>query len=329
MRKTIIAFLTIASIACTSLNAQAAINYLPGVRQEMSSSSFWSKRQEDRSKVLLDSKQINRLNKKIMKTPATNMFALKRQPVSLNGIELSNQLYEAAKNEVSNFIDEKYDEYGNITGADYYEDMVNNCINPDATENQYIRYAIVVNRANLLAFPTEKAILDDPGDNDFDNLFLSSVPVNEPVIIRSVSADGKYYHVYSDYCPGWISVEDVAICANKKEWLDAWDFPEKKLLVVYGSRISTEDSRTNPDVARRRLSMGTRLELVSGKKRGKVALSDLNEISLGNIVFDGTTYLGHRLSLNGNVVGSLVLGRGITFDDKLVENLETLFKAMV
>jgi hypothetical protein len=69
--------------------------------------------------------------------------------------------------------------------------------------------------------------------------------------------------------------------------------------------------------------------LASGKKRGKVALSDLNEISLGNIVFDGTTYLGHRLSLNGNVVGSLVLGRGLTFDDKLVENLETLFKAMV
>ena len=46
------------------------------------------------------------------------------------------------------------------------------------------------------------------------------------------------------------------------------------------------------------------------------------------IVFDGTTYLGHRLSLNGTVVGSLALGRGLTFDDKLVENLETLFKVM-
>ena len=71
------------------------------------------------------------------------------------------------------------------------------------------------------------------------------------------------------------------------------------------------------------------MKITFRKKRGKVALSDLNEISLGDIVFDGTTYLGHRLSLNGNVVGSLVLGRGITFDDKLVENLETLFKAMV
>ena len=270
MRKTIITFLTIASVACTSLNAQAAINYLPGVKQEMSSSSFWSSRQNDRSKILLDSKQISRLNKKIMKTPATNMFDLKNQPASLNGIELSNQLYESAKNEVSAFIDEKYDEYGNITGADYYEDMVNNCKNPDAVENQFIRYAITVNRTNLLAFPTEKAILDDPGDNDFDNLFLSSVTVNEPVVVRSVSADGKYYQVYTDFCPGWISAEDIAICENRKEWLDAWDFPENRLLVVYGSRISTEDSRTNPDVARRRLSMGTRLELVTGQKRGSM-----------------------------------------------------------
>ena len=68
--------------------------------------------------------------------------------------------------------------------------------------------------------------------------------------------------------------------------------------------------------------------LASPKKRGKVALDNLTEISLGSVVFDGTTYLGHRLSLNGTVVGSLALGRGLTFDDKLVENLETLFKAM-
>lgn len=68
---------------------------------------------------------------------------------------------------------------------------------------------------------------------------------------------------------------------------------------------------------------------LSGRKTGKVALDNLNEISLGDVVFDGTSYLGHRLSINGVVPGSLILGKGITFDDKLVENLETLFKALV
>ena len=72
--------------------------------------------------------------------------------------------------------------------------------------------------------------------------------------------------------------------------------------------------------------------LFSARNQGKVALADLNEISLGNWVMGSgtdTSYLGHRLSINDEVVGTLVLGRYMTFDDKLVENLETLFKAMM
>lgn len=66
----------------------------------------------------------------------------------------------------------------------------------------------------------------------------------------------------------------------------------------------------------------------SSKKRGKMALDNLTEISLGQVVFDGTTYCGHRFSINGETIGSLALGKGLTFDDKLVKNLETLFKAL-
>ena len=70
---------------------------------------------------------------------------------------------------------------------------------------------------------------------------------------------------------------------------------------------------------------------LSSKKRGKVALNDLNEISLGDFVMGSgtdTSYLGHRLLINGTVIGTLVLGKGLTFDSNLVENLQQLFKAM-
>ena len=72
--------------------------------------------------------------------------------------------------------------------------------------------------------------------------------------------------------------------------------------------------------------------LLSARNQGKVALTDLHEISLGNWVMGSgtdTSYLGHRLSINDNVVGTLVLGRYMSFDKKLVENLETLFKVLV
>lgn len=71
--------------------------------------------------------------------------------------------------------------------------------------------------------------------------------------------------------------------------------------------------------------------IFSGKKTGKVALDSLNEISLGDWVMGSgtdTSYLGHRLSINGNVIGTLMLGK-YTFDEKLIENLDTLFKALV
>lgn len=69
----------------------------------------------------------------------------------------------------------------------------------------------------------------------------------------------------------------------------------------------------------------------SSKITGKVALCDVNQISLGDWIMGSgtdTSYLGHRLSINGAEVGTLLLGKYYSFDDKLVENLKQLFKAL-
>jgi len=68
---------------------------------------------------------------------------------------------------------------------------------------------------------------------------------------------------------------------------------------------------------------------MSSRNMGKIALDDIHEISIGKPVFDMTTYCGHRFSINGQVVGTLILGGAYTFDENLVENLELLFKALV
>lgn len=254
----------------TSVTSEAGINYISGVKPQMNTASYWSARQKDKNKVLLSMKQIHALNARIRREKASNMTDLKKVAPYLNGVLVSQKLYEAAAKETNGFVGRKYDANGALTEADYYTDMVENCRNPAATENQPVQYGIAVKETNLLAYPTDKAILDDPGDNDFDNLFLSSLRVNEPVVIRSVSADGNYFHVWSGCCSGWVAAGDVAVCADRSEWLAGWDIPDRKVLVVYGSRISTEDSRTSPEVAGRRLNMGTTLELVSGKARGSL-----------------------------------------------------------
>ena len=84
------------------------------------------------------------------------------------------------------------------------------------------------------------------------------------MLIYTTSRDGKYYLARSRDCSGWIPAEDVALCQNREEWLSAWDIPADKVLVVYGNKEYTDASNSAPDTARRMLTQGTTLELVTG-----------------------------------------------------------------
>ena len=139
--------------------------------------------------------------------------------------------------------------------------MINNTQSSDTT-NHSVSYGIVVNRTTLRVLPTDDPILDDPGDLDFDNIYNTGLRVNEPVVIRSSSADKKFYYAVSESTSGWLPAEDVTICSDRESWLDAWDHESSELLVVYGSKLMTEDSYTTPETANRLLTMGTTLEIV-------------------------------------------------------------------
>ena len=85
--------------------------------------------------------------------------------------------------------------------------------------------------------------------------------MNEPLVITSVSSDGNYYLAKSISCSGWVAAADVALCADKDEWLSAWDFSPEKMLVVYGDKLYTEMSLTGAQTSNLLLTMGTVLEL--------------------------------------------------------------------
>lgn len=121
-------------------------------------------------------------------------------------------------------------------------------------------YAIAVHRTQLRTFPSPKAIWDDPTDADFDYQYLSGIRVNEPLVITSVSADGKYYLAKSICCSGWVPAEDVAVCKDKAEWLSAWDIAPENVLVVYADKVYTETSISGAQTSGLMLTMGTVLE---------------------------------------------------------------------
>ncbi len=242
----------------------AGVSYMPGVTAEMSDPAFWSSRQEDPREVILTQEEIQAVNAGIIEKSGTMVMDLKSAPETFNGPAQNEAIRTSATADAQYYSGWTYGADGKKIEWSGFQAMIDNCIDPRATADMPVRYGVAVKRTVLQVFPSDCPLMDDPADPDFDYQSLSAVCVNDPVLIYLTSADGKYYMARSRDCSGWLPVEDVALCADKAEWLSAWDLPSEKLLVVYGNKTYTDTSNTHPETARRMLTQGTALELVEG-----------------------------------------------------------------
>lgn len=236
------------------------VEYLPGVTEEMTKSAYWADRMDEPDKLLANAGEIAAINAAALTAQGTNMNDLRNQPETVDGKALAQALKASAEANAEYYLGWTYSSDGKEADQAFYDRMIANSADPKAQESQPVCFAVAVVRTQLLTFPSEEAILDDPADLDFDYQNLSAIRVNEPVVIRASSADGKYYAVLTDSASGWVRAEDLAVCADKAEWLSAWDIPAEKAVVIYGDRVWTSASNAQPETAKRMLTMGTVLE---------------------------------------------------------------------
>lgn len=253
--------ITIASFIMASFIAQqvcaSGISYLPDVTAEMSETSYWTENDD----LLMTYKEIEELNALTISSKGTNMYDLKNQPETTDGIALNERIKNSSLADASYYLGWTY--HGNEKLAEQadYDILIENTQNPNPLKEQPIKYAVAVRRTELRAFPSDIPIWDDPTDKECDYQYLTSIRVNEPLVITSVSSDGNYYLAKSISCSGWVAAADVALCADKDEWLSAWDFSPEKMLVVYGDKLYTEMSLTGAQTSNLLLTMGTVLEI--------------------------------------------------------------------
>lgn len=252
---TIVSFLMVSFIA--QQVCAAGISYLPDVTAEMSEPSYWTENDDS----LMTYKEIEELNALTISTNGTNMYDLKNQPEKVDGIALNEGIKKSSLADVSYYLGWTY--LGNEKLAEQadYDILIDNTQNPNPLQAQPVKYAVAVCRTVLRTFPSDIPIWDDPADKECDYQYLTGIRVNEPLVITSVSSDGNYYLAKSISCSGWVAAADVAVCADKDEWLSAWDFPPEKTLVVYGDKVYTETSLTGVQTSNLLLTMGTVLEL--------------------------------------------------------------------
>jgi hypothetical protein len=263
--------------------SMAAVIYMPDVTKEMSSAGYWSDKMKEPDKILADNEKLSEIQKAIYDAKSTNTKDLTKPACELfndvseddtfNGQAAGDALKSSALADAITAYSPaywcRYDAAGNYISTQdealngYYKPMIDNCKDEDAKEVMHVRYAVCTTRSCITMFPSDQPLHDAPTDPDYDFRFLSTVRVNEPLIIKAESNDGKYYQATSSCVSGWIPAEDVAVCANRQEWLDAWDLDSDELLVVCDDKVRTEESNYQPETSNMLLPMGTCLALAT------------------------------------------------------------------
>ncbi len=252
--------------------AAAATNggHASGIQPGMEKASFWKERiAESADTVLMTAEEIAAMNERIVEAPGTYVFDLTKIEKTYNAAELRKSLAGGAIPTGEFYVKGKKIDNESYFSA-IYETIEKTGYSAPKRENTY---AVAVRHANLKAFPTND-VIGDSADDANDEMQSSALLVNEPFVIRQkCEREGDiFYWGYSDHVDGWVNGKDLAICANREEWLDAWQVKTdgKDFLVVTQDKLVLDQSLTVPETSGVELMIGTVLKLVEAENIPKM-----------------------------------------------------------
>ena len=228
---------------------------MEGVDPMMLSASFWSSFPGN-NQVLMRADEIQAFNNDCLDNPDCNMNRLELIEPVYDGIKMRKNLsgFSSTKNLFLN---------GKPVPAAFYEDIRAQITGANVSSAMNVGYGICINRCAMKSLPCEQALADDVTDPEWDELALSPVLYNEPVVVYFTTANGKFTYIKSVLSEGWVPTDCIVLCHSKEEWLAATN-PEN-FIIVTGDRIQTENSY-NAAHSNITLEMGNKLELCYGEE---------------------------------------------------------------
>ena len=265
-RKWIVLLIMTMTVGSAGRQVMAEQNrYMPYVEEKMCRPGYWAaKEPELGNTVLAELSDLEAINQSILDTPDCCMTDLKKVRKYYRQKAFYRSLWASAFSDAVAVTGSVH--YGmdseELEGAKIYK-LLGNIGAEEGAELARLQYGICVRRTDLKALPTDVLATDELGDLDYNFFQMSALRVNEPVVVKAFSKDGKYCYCDADCVSGWALAKDIAICEDKEEWLDAWDIPNEEAVVVTQSRIYLEESNINPAVNGVSLPMGTVLRRVA------------------------------------------------------------------
>ncbi len=211
--------------------------------------SYWINRLDNPDAVVLTSLEIGALNRTILEK-TDQMADIASLPPAVSHEQLIEYLLYDPIPDVTRF-----DLHGKRIKKEFFAKLYRNMNLGEVRESNEVKFAVVVRRADIRAFPTDEPVLKWPGSLEFDTVQYSSVYPPERVALLHTSRDGRWGFFQTGTVRGWMRLDNVAFEEREKA-----DVAAGKPLVVTGSHVNVYSDRKLEKLLAR-LPMGDALQL--------------------------------------------------------------------
>jgi len=253
---------------------------------------FWRKNLKNGDAVIMNSNDITKYNKEMLRKQPTTNYDLKIYPKSVKGTALQAMLQE-------NDFPTGYVNGQSISGSFKNQILSNMNLGAVAAANP-VKWGLAVRRSSLRLYPSVEGVFDDADEQEFDSLQATIINPGEAVAILHRSADLKWNFVQSNNYRGWVLADNIAE-TSYKEWLK-WQNPDR-FLVVTAAELNLQ---VNSEALL--LEMGSHLPVV-GKDKNNYIVQLPQRQGDGKAVFtkkmisaDGQVHLGNLPYTRANII---------------------------
>ena len=269
MKKVICVLCALAFVILVPFEVLAASNigYVTGVTSEMCSSNYWAGKSKNADKIIMTPEEIAGYNQLAIDASGTNCYDIENIAVSYDAEAYAERLINSIESDYKTR--DLYIGTEKLDNRAYFDSLkqavADTSWKNDASGTRDILYGICTKQADVMALPCSDVILyslEDP-DSEYQ---LGALKVNDAVVIKQkCDYEGEtYYYVIYNHLYGWVNAKNLAVCADKQEWLDSWKVAVDgdDFIVVTQDKIVTEPSIKVPSTSEVKLTVGTVLKLV-------------------------------------------------------------------
>jgi hypothetical protein len=211
---------------------------LPNVTQEMERPEYWIKKIKNPGHILFTTEAIEKMNEDNLREQTLHLFRIKDLKEDWTREEILQLLKEDWKN-FGKTQGPCYGKNGISLGESFWNDLKDKLNQDSIQKSSRMLYALIVNRTDIRAFPTDEPSMSSPHRYEFDRFQHSSISPGSPIGIYYFSKDKSWAYVQTCFIRGWVRLRYLAIAREKKEVMDYE--ASKERLMVTGNFINIFD----------------------------------------------------------------------------------------